>query len=78
MQIPTELEVAVFREGGDPEKVRVYVTVAISDVQPAMMDLAPAEREAVLQGALDGIQGALPDDLDTLAVMTRTELVELV
>ncbi|MEU5748192.1 hypothetical protein ABZ804_21970 [Streptomyces sp. NPDC047726] len=78
MQTPTELEIAVYREGGDPEKVRVYVTVAISDAQPAMPDLAPAEREAVLQGALDGIQSALPDDLDTVAVMTRTELVELV
>lgn len=78
MQTPTELEIAVFREGGDPEKVRVFVTVTISDVQPGMIDLDPAEREAVLQGALDGVQGALPEELDTQAVMTRTELVELV
>lgn len=78
MQTPTELEIAVFRAGGDPEKVRAYVTVSISDAEAGVIDLDAAEREAVLKGALDGVHGALSEDLDTRGVMTLTEAVELV
>ncbi|MFG2408799.1 hypothetical protein ACGFR8_31535 [Streptomyces brevispora] len=78
MQTPHELEIAIFRAGGDPGKARVYVTVSISDAEAGMIDLDVAEREAVLRGALGGVHGALSEELDTRGVMTLSETVELV
>ncbi|QFG13199.1 hypothetical protein SEA_GILGAMESH_7 [Streptomyces phage Gilgamesh] len=78
MQTPTDLDIAVFREGGDPEKARVRVHVQITHPDPALLDLDPTEREDLLKGALDGIHAALPEGLDTDARMTLSEVVTLV
>uniref|UniRef100_UPI003F499222 hypothetical protein n=1 Tax=Streptomyces sp. CA-136453 TaxID=3240050 RepID=UPI003F499222 len=75
MQEATGLNVAVYRAGGDPDKA--YATVSVSLVGPrdtALRELTPEERRAVLVGAFEGMEAALPDDTyDLKGTLTLTD-----
>ncbi|MFB8025954.1 MULTISPECIES: hypothetical protein [unclassified Streptomyces] len=77
MQHATRLDVAVYRNGGDPDKPYVTVSAEISRGN-ALSDLSAEEREALLLGALEGMDAAMPETMDTSATLTFTETLSVV
>ncbi|MFF9349312.1 hypothetical protein [Streptomyces sp. NPDC014734] len=59
--------------GSDPDKYKATITISIEPGQPVYGDLAPADRQALLEAAVAGIRAALPD-LQVPATITTQDV----
>ncbi|MEV5688658.1 hypothetical protein AB0L68_36680 [Streptomyces sp. NPDC052164] len=59
MSIPVSAELRPY-SGSDPDKHKAVITISIEPGQPTYGDLSPADRQALLEGAIAGIRAALP------------------